>query len=160
VNTAIVDGVEVEAGVEAPQKGRCPACGGRVALWNHPRGGCYYRHVAGEGKGCPRRVRPVRREQIRNPPRLVQDDPELTLAVRITSTVAIDALNGDEEALLWLLEHPLPRMTLEALDIDPDVALARMTAQVQAEPSSGSAASANRLSAHTPGRLVGTAMGG
>jgi hypothetical protein len=151
VRTAIVDGVEVEARAGAPQKGRCPACGGRVALWNHPRGGCYYRHVAGEGKDCLCRVRPVRREQNRNPPKLVRDDPELTLAVRITNTVAIDALNGDEEALAWLLEHPLPRTTLKALHIDPDVALARVAAQ---------ASSTNRLSAQTPGRLVGTAIGG
>jgi hypothetical protein len=149
VNTAIVNGIEVEAWAGAPQKGRCPACGGRVALWNHPRGGCYYRHVAGEGKDCPRRVRPARCDRVRVPPKLVRDDPELTLAVRITNTVAIDALNGDEEALAWLLEHPLPRTTLEALDIDADRALARVAAQVS---------STSRLSAQTPGRLVGTAI--
>ena len=56
MNTAIVAGVEVEAWAGAPQRGKCPACGGQVALWNHPRGGCYYRHLAGEGKGCPRRT--------------------------------------------------------------------------------------------------------
>jgi hypothetical protein len=132
VRTAIVDDVEVEAKAGAPQKGSCPACGGQVALWNHPRGGCYYRHVAGEGKDCPHRVRPARCERVRVPPKLVRDDPELTLAVRITSTVAIDALNGDAEALAWLLEHPLPRKTLEALRIDPDLALARVAARAQA----------------------------
>jgi hypothetical protein len=157
VNTAIVNGIEVEAWAGAPRKGRCPACGGRVALWNHPRGGCYYRHVAGEGKGCPRRTKPARCDRVRVPPKLVRDDPELTLAVKITSTASIDALNGDAEALVWLLEHPLPRITLEALRIDPDVALARVAAQVQAPSSS---ASTNRLSAQTPGRLVGTAIGG
>jgi hypothetical protein len=150
VRTAIVDGVEVEARAGAPQKGKCPACGGQVALWNHPRGGCYYRHVAGEGKSCQRRVKPARCDRVRVPPKLVRDDPELTLAVRITNTVAIDALNGDEEALAWLLEHPLPRKTLEALDIDADRALARVAAQ---------ASSTNCLSVQTPGRLVGTAIG-
>jgi hypothetical protein len=150
VNTAIVAGVEVEAWTGAPRRGRCPACGGQVALWDHPRGGCYYRHLAGEGKDCPRRVRPVRREQIRNPPILVRDDPELTLAVKITNTVALDALNGDVEALEWLLEHPLPRKTLEALDIDADRALARVAAQ----------ASTSHLGTQTPGRLVSTTMGG
>jgi hypothetical protein len=152
VKTAIVDGVEVEAGAGSPQNGRCVACGGRVALWNHPRGGCYYRHLAGEGKDCPSRVKPVRRERIRIPPKLVQDDPELTLAVKITRVASVDALNGDEEALMWLLEHPLPRITLEALHIDPDVALARVVAQAPA--------SANRLSAQAPGQLVGPAIGG
>jgi hypothetical protein len=156
VKTAIVNGVEVEAKAGSPQKGNCPACGGQVALWNHPRGGCYYRHVAGEGKDCPSRTKPMRRERIRNPPKLVRDDPELTLAVRITNTASVDALNGDEEALAWLLEHPLPRITLEALHIDPDVALARVVAQVPASAS----ASANRLSAQAPGLLVGTAIGG
>jgi hypothetical protein len=151
VKTAIVAGFVVEAWAGAPQKGRCPSCGGQVALWNHPRGGCYYRHVAGEGKDCPRRVRPVRCDRMRVPPKLVRDDPELTLAVRITRVASVDALNGDTEALAWLLEHPLPRTTLEALHIDPDVALARVAAQ---------ASSANRLSAQTPGRLVGTAIGG
>jgi hypothetical protein len=131
VKTAIVNGVEVEAWAGAPQKGNCPACGGQVALWDHPRGGCYYRHLAGEGKDCPSRVRPVRRERIRIPPKLVRDDPELTLAVKITNTASADALNGDEEALAWLLEHPLPRKTLEALDIDADKALARIAAQAQ-----------------------------
>ncbi len=134
MKTAIVNGVEVEAGAGAPQKGRCPACGGQVALWDHPRGGRYYRHVAGEGKDCPRRVRPARRDRIRIPPKLVQDDPELTLAVKITNTASVDALNGDAEALAWLLEHPLPRITLEALRIDPDVALARVAAQAQSSP--------------------------
>jgi hypothetical protein len=156
VNTAIVGDIEVEAGAGAPQKGRCPACGGQVALWNHPRGGRYYRHVVGEGKDCPRRTKPVRCERVRNPPRLVRDDPELTLAVRITNAVALDALNGDVEALEWLLEHPLPRITLEALRIDPDVALARVAAQA----STSSASSTNRPSAQMPGRLVGTAIGG
>jgi hypothetical protein len=131
VKTAIVAGVEIEAGAGAPQNGRCVACGGQVALWDHPRGGCYYRHLAGEGKDCPSRVKPVRRERIRNPPKLVQDDPALTLAVKITNTASADALNGDEEALAWLLEHPLPRKTLEALDIDADKALARIAAQAQ-----------------------------
>jgi hypothetical protein len=88
---------------------------------------------------------------VRVPPKLVQDDPELTLAVRITRVASLDALNGDAEALEWLLEHPLPRTTLEALHIDPDEALARVAAQ---------ASSINRLSAQTPGRLVGTAIGG
>jgi hypothetical protein len=128
VKTAIVAGVVVEARAGAPQKGSCPACGGQVALWNHPRGGCYYRHVAGEGKGCPRRTRPARCDRVRVPPKLVQDDPTLTLAVRITRVASVDALNGDAEALAWLLEHPLPRTTLEALHIDPDVALARIAA--------------------------------
>jgi hypothetical protein len=132
VETAIVDGVEVEAGAGAPQKGRCPACGGRVALWDHPRGGWYYRHVAGAGRNCPHRVRPMRREKVIVPPPLVQDNPELTLAVRITNAASLDALNGDAEALAWLLEHPLPKMALEALDIDAEAALARVAAQVQA----------------------------
>jgi hypothetical protein len=68
---------------------------------------------------------------VRVPPKLVRNDPELTLAVRITRVASIDALNGDAEALAWLLEHPLPRKTLEALDIDPDRALARVAALVQ-----------------------------
>jgi hypothetical protein len=132
VNTAIVAGIEVEAWAGAPRKGRCPACGGKVALWDHPRGGCYYRHVSGEGKGCPNRTRPARCDRVRVPPRLVQGDPELTLAVRITRVASVDALNGDTEALAWLLEHPLPRTTLEALRIDADVALARVAARAQA----------------------------
>ena len=132
------------------------ACGGRVALWNHPRGGCYYRHVAGEGKECPSRVKPARCDRVRVPPKLVRDDPELTLAVRITRVASVDALNGDAEALAWLLEHPLPRTTLEALHIDPDVALARIAAQVQ---SPASPASANYPSVQTPGQLVGIAIG-
>ena len=150
MNTAIVAGIEVEAWVEAPQRGTCPACGGRVALWNHPRDGCYYRHLAGEGKGCSRRTKPARCDRVRVPPKLVRDDPELTLAVKITNTVALDALNGDVEALEWLLEHPLPRKTLEALDIDADRALARVAAQ----------ASTSHLGTQTPGRLVSTTMGG
>jgi hypothetical protein len=137
VNTAIVNGVEVEAGAGAPRRGSCPACGGQVALWNHPRGGCYYRHVAGEGKDCPSRTKPARCDRVRVPPKLVQDDPELTLAVKITNTASADALNGDEEALAWLLEHPLPRTTLEALHIDPDVALARIAAAAPVGPALG-----------------------
>ena len=128
MKTAIVAGVVVEARAGAPQKGSCPACGGQVALWNHPRGGCYYRHVAGEGKGCPRRTRPARCDRVRVPPKLVQDDPTLTLAVRITRVASVDALNGDAEALAWLLEHPLPKMALEALDLDAEAALARIAA--------------------------------
>jgi hypothetical protein len=63
---------------------------------------------------------------------LVRDDPELTLAVRITRVASVDALNGDADALAWLLEHPLPRTTLKVLRIDADRALARVAAQVQA----------------------------
>ena len=137
MNTAIINGIEVEAWAEAPQRGTCPACGGRVALWNHLRDGCYYRHLAGEGKGCPNRTKPARCERVRVPPKLVQGDPELTLAVKITSTVALDALNGDAEALEWLLEHPLPRTTLKALRIDPDKALARIAASSPAGPALG-----------------------
>lgn len=159
MKTAIVDGVEVEAGNGAPQQGRCTGCGERVALWNHPRGGWYYRHVPGAGRVCPRRVRPVRREKVVVPPLLVHNDPALTLAIRITNTVAIDALNGDEEALSWLLEHPLPRMTLEALDIDADVAITRFAETVR-NGGQDKCLPTSRPSALTPGRLVGTAMEG
>lgn len=54
---------------------------------------------------------------------LVRNSPALTLAVKITRVASIDALNGDREALAWLLAHPLPRMALEALDINAEVAL-------------------------------------
>ena len=84
--------------------------------------------MAGEGKGCPRRTRPARCDRVRVPPKLVQDDPTLTLAVRITRVASVDALNGDAEALAWLLEHPLPKMALEALDLDAEAALARIAA--------------------------------
>ena len=131
MKTAVVDDAEVVAGPGAPRRGRCVACGDQVALWHHPRGGWYYRHLPGAGRDCPCRVRPVRHEKIVVPPPLVRGSPALTLAVKLTSTVALDALNGDEEALAWLLEHPLPRMTLEALDIDADVAITRFAATVQ-----------------------------
>jgi uncharacterized C2H2 Zn-finger protein len=53
----------VVAGPDAPEVGRCPACGAEVqkrkrrtmdktTTW-------YYRHKRGQGKDCPRRYRPV-----------------------------------------------------------------------------------------------------
>jgi hypothetical protein len=158
VRTAIVAGVEVEAKAGAPQKGRCAACGGKVALWNHPRGGYYYRHVAGAGKHCRKRVRPFRPERLRNQYLLVQGNPELTLAVRITRVASADALNGDAEALAWLLEHPLPRMTLEELGIDADVALEWMAARVR---ETAPAVANDRLSAQAVvGPLAGAVIAG
>jgi len=64
-------------------------------------------------------------------PMLVRGSPELTLAVRIVCRTASDALNGDEDALAWLREHPLPRVTLTMLGIDPDKALQRLVARTQ-----------------------------
>ena len=151
MKTAIVEGAKVEAKAGAPQKGRCVACGGKVALWNHPRGGYYYRHVSGAGEHCRNRVRQFQPERLRNQYLVVQGNPELTLAVRITRVASADALNGDAEALAWLLEHPLPRMTLEELGIDADVALewvaaqARETAPVMVN---------NRLGARAPARQM------
>jgi hypothetical protein len=152
MRTAVVDGVEVEAGPGAPRRAACAVCGERVALWNHTRGGWYYRHVAHAGRDCPLRARAARREQTANPPSLVRGSPELTLAVRITRAAGKDALEGDEEALVWLLEHPLPRMTLEALDIDAEAALARVVERIR-----GGSQPPYR---QAPGRLVGTAIGG
>ena len=131
-------------------------------MWNHPQGGWYYRHVSCEGRDCPQRVKVMRHEKIVVPPVLVRDDPELTLAVRITRVASVDALNGDEEALAWLLEHPLPRMTLEELDINADAALARIAARVAAQAQrekQDSPLPINRPTALPPERLVGTPIG-
>jgi hypothetical protein len=66
-----------------------------------------------------------------DPPPLVRGSPELALAVRITNCAAGDALNGDKEALMWLMEHPLPRTTLEILGINAERALERFAAKVR-----------------------------
>ena len=130
MKTATKDGVEVRAAEGAPKRAACTRCGDRVELRYQRKGGWYYRHVPGGGPDCPLRTRPIPEGFNRRPPKLVRGSPELTLAVKITTRAAGDALSGDERALVWLVEHPLPRITLDVLGIDPDLALARLAGRV------------------------------
>ena len=128
MKSAMSGGVEVRAAEGAPKRAICPACREPVNLRYQRKGGWYYRHALGAGAGCPLRARAKRSN--RRPPKLVRGSPELTLAVKITARAAGDALEGDEVALAWLVEHPLPRITLDVLGIDPDLALARLAGRV------------------------------
>jgi hypothetical protein len=89
-----------------------------------------------------------------DPPPLVRGNPELTLAVRITNCAAGDALDGDEEAFTWLMEHPLPRTTLETLGINAERALKRFAAEVRRN---GGRPNDPRPPAHLPAPAAGDA---
>ena len=101
-----------------------------MELRHQRRGGWYYCHSRGTGADCPLRRKPLPEKPPRRP-KLVRGSPELTLAVRIVRHMAAAALRGDEAALEWVVEHPLPRITLTMLGIDPDQALERLVAKAK-----------------------------
>jgi hypothetical protein len=58
------NGKLVVAAPDAPETGICPSCGGEVRRRHITRMDgtvtYFYRHVPGEGKGCPQRYHPTR----------------------------------------------------------------------------------------------------
>ena len=60
---ARVNGRLVIAGPDAPHAGQCPDCGAEVQKRQRTRMdgsvSYFYRHKRGQGKGCPRRYRPM-----------------------------------------------------------------------------------------------------
>jgi hypothetical protein len=60
---ARVDDQLVQAGPDSPGRAQCPACGATVTKRKRRRMdgsvSWFYRHVRGEGVGCPQRYTPI-----------------------------------------------------------------------------------------------------
>lgn len=124
MKTALVNGVEVRAAESAPPEAACPACGDPVEL-RVIRGIWHYRHRRGAGQGCPLRERPRGLTDRRVQRRLVRDDRYVTMVVDATIAAAEAAQGGDLGAVLSVAFSPVVRLGLQALGLDPDVAIPR-----------------------------------
>jgi hypothetical protein len=111
---AEIDGIEVQAGPDAPEVARCPVCGEPVDLRMWRQGdqvSWYYRHARGRGSGCSQRLKEVgrcaRTGSCPSHPELVAGDPYLVLAAFVVERTVEEVSRGEEEALLALAFSPL-----------------------------------------------------
>jgi hypothetical protein len=107
MRTAIADGIEIQAGPEAPATATCPACGAKVLLRRHGPTWWAYHHAT-PAPACLHTWRaPV---EPRDWPA-----PEYFVAVAAIRETIKDALNGrGPQAFDWLFE-PAPQAALGLL---------------------------------------------
>ncbi len=116
---AIFDGVQIEAGPDAPGEARCPECNGPVEL-RSSGGQWYYRHIPGSGAACPARLRPLRVLPLDRGPELVDNDPLLSIAVDVTAATIAAARRRNLEDILALAFSPLIHHVLALANLDPE----------------------------------------